>query len=232
MGSASYKRWSRALDYLRLFLFSSGRVMLRPPFLTGRENETLSVVATLFFPVSDGIKISQISFSVSCRYSSLSGFIWVKNDKLVCMPLVYAGYTLRDGLSWRESFEMVFACSDTIFVLKSWQADALLMWSIHWENGVIFSITADLFLGGNSERDISFSQYWSFGEYFRALNHLQNNKEKKDMYLSVFIRKSPPTNVLSFLSLIKKVYSIFLEPWIALRTFRLSSNQTRRFFCL
>ena len=83
----------RDLDHLRLFLLSSGRVTLRPPFLTGKENKILSVVVSVFFRVGDGIKFSLISFSGSCGYSSMSGVVRVKKDNLVCIPLVYAWYT-------------------------------------------------------------------------------------------------------------------------------------------
>ena len=77
MGSASHRQSPRDLDHLRLFLLSSGRVTLRPPFLTGKENKILSVVVSVFFPVGDGIKFSLISFSGSCGYSSMSGVVRV-----------------------------------------------------------------------------------------------------------------------------------------------------------
>ena len=58
-------------------MLSSGRLMLRPPILTGRENKIISVVVTVFLPVNNGIRFSLICFSGSCRYSSMSGVVRV-----------------------------------------------------------------------------------------------------------------------------------------------------------
>ena len=57
-------RW-KLQPHMRLwFMLSSGRLMLRPPFLTGRENKILSVVVTVVLPVSDGIRFSLICCSL------------------------------------------------------------------------------------------------------------------------------------------------------------------------
>ena len=88
--------------------FPSGSVMLRPPFLTGRENKLLSVVVKVFLSM---MKLDfLISFSGFCRYSSMSSVVLVyKTIWFACL-----WYTL--DIHWRAvRILKVFAFSDTIF---------------------------------------------------------------------------------------------------------------------
>ena len=100
--------------------------MLRPPFLTER-GKILSVVVTVVFLVSDGIRFSPINFLRSCRYSCMSGSSSKKGQFGSHNFSLFLIQFLRGCFGMLWEFQMVFACFDTVFVLKSWQADALPM---------------------------------------------------------------------------------------------------------
>ena len=70
MGSALYRESPRYLDGLSFFLLYSGRVMWRPPLRTARENKIISVVVTLFLPVSDGNEFSLTKNHYGSNYSN------------------------------------------------------------------------------------------------------------------------------------------------------------------